>query len=144
MTTFNQRIKQARETAGMALDDVLVAVKTELPTVLQASRSTIGRLETITPETKADPFLVQFLCTLYGVALADVSPVAERALDDYAKVIDLRRDLSADDGNTRPLSSGSGESGWTSRIGLGAYADGVNGSEQEGSAQPSGVLAGCR
>jgi len=92
MDTFNTRIKKAREAAGLALDDVLVAVKTELPSVLQASRSTIGRLETITPETKADPFLVQFLCSLYGVDVAEVSQVAAQALADYAKVIDLRRE----------------------------------------------------
>ena len=121
--TFNQRIKQAREDADLALDDVLVAVRTQLPAVLHVGRSTIGRLEKETPETKADPFLVQFLCTLYGVALDDISPVAKRALEDYAKVIDLRTE--ARDPENQTPDQRFGASGWTSGIGRTAHPDDV-------------------
>jgi len=88
--TFNTRMREARDAARLTLDDVLIAVRTRLPDVFHASRATLGRLERDIPEAKADPYLVQFLCSLYGVDFETVAPVLVQALRDYAEIVDIR------------------------------------------------------
>lgn len=114
MDNFNARIKQARIQAGMSLDDVFYEVRSQLPAVMHVSRATLGRLEKDVPETKADPFLVQFLCTLYGIPVADVSPSTAEALSHYATIIDVR------DGDTSDL--GNSPSTWNERVGSSGLA----------------------
>lgn len=80
-TPFNHRMREAREAADMTLTDVIVEARKDLPEVLWFSQAKLQRLETSTPENKAEPFMIQWLATLYGVRTRDLSKVAADAFD---------------------------------------------------------------
>lgn len=86
-TRYHQALRRARAEAGYTLDDVLVEMRTRLPKPMLASKGTLQRIETAVPEDKADIHLVEFLCTLYGVDVADVSPLIAQALEQFKSAV---------------------------------------------------------
>lgn len=87
--TFEQRIREAREAAGLSQVDVAFESRTRLPDPLRISQTKLQRLESgKIGEDNADPFEVMFLAHLYGVTTSDLSPLA-------AGRMELVRDLVA-------------------------------------------------
>lgn len=82
MTTFEQRLKTAREAAGLSQTDVAFEARVQLPGPMRISQTKLQRLEAgKIGEDKADPFEVCFLAHLYGCATSDLSVVAADSLE---------------------------------------------------------------
>lgn len=79
MTTTGERLRRAREVAGMTQMDVIVRMRGEMPRPFWISQSKLQRLEA---GKDADPFLLSYLASLYGVKLSELSPEAYEALAD--------------------------------------------------------------
>lgn len=93
-TTFGERLRAAREAAGLSQIDTLVAIRSALPESMWISQTKIQRIESgAIPEAKVDTFLALFLADLYGVELADLSGAIA---DDLEKVADLVKRGSAE------------------------------------------------
>lgn len=75
---FNERMAAARYNAGLSLMDVAFELRRLLPKSMWVSPPTLNRLEHNTPEDRADPFLVIVLADVYGVPVADLSPLVAR------------------------------------------------------------------
>lgn len=89
MTTFEQRLKAAREAAGLSQTDVAFEARVQLPGPMRISQTKLQRLESgKIGEDKADPFEVCFLAHLYDVPTSALSHVA-------AGNLELVRDLVA-------------------------------------------------
>lgn len=89
--TFNQRMRQARNNAGMSLSDAMTEVRMRMPRPMWVTDATIGRLEIDRPEAKADPFLLAVLASVYGVNLSDLSKEAAQHLNT---MLDLLKQTS--------------------------------------------------
>lgn len=79
---FWQRMRDARDAVGLSLDEVGYRVRDIAPAHWRSSRATVNRLEQ--PEAKeesADPVLLQILAVIYGVELAELSPIAAEQFD---------------------------------------------------------------
>lgn len=72
-----RKLAAARKAAGKTLDDVLVAVRTQLPEELWASKSTLARWE---KATAVDPTMVAFFADLYQADFGATFPEAKDAL----------------------------------------------------------------
>lgn len=86
--TFNQRMKKARSDAGLSLLDVVMEIRQRMPQPMWVGDSTVFRLETSRPETKADPFLVNVLASIYGVPTSQLSQVAADHLDTLRDLLE--------------------------------------------------------
>lgn len=82
-----KRLERAREQAGLRLDDASVRLRDLVGPVLGVSRETIRRYEAdLVPEEKWDPVVILALADIYGVPIAQLSPVA---LDALARLNEL-------------------------------------------------------
>lgn len=80
--TFEQRIKTAREAAGLSQVDVEFQSRIELPEPLWITQAKLSRLERGSiGEDKADPLDICFLAHLYNVTTSDLSVVAAGRLE---------------------------------------------------------------
>lgn len=87
-TTFEQRIKQAREAAGLSQFDVAFESRSRLPEPMQVSQAKLSRLEAgKIGEDKADPFEVCFLASLYKVQTSDLSALAADRLEQVRDLV---------------------------------------------------------
>lgn len=89
---FNQRMREARAASGLTLNDVYYEIRRQLGDTLKVSPATIQRYEggpQAVKESRANPLIVRFLCSLYGVPFAEVAPNLSAAFD---VVIDLTGD----------------------------------------------------
>lgn len=76
-TSFGERLRVAREAAGMSLDILNVHVNMGLPTPMWRSTETLRRLEDgRIAEEKAEPLFIQRLAEVLGVSFDDLSPKA--------------------------------------------------------------------
>jgi transcriptional regulator with XRE-family HTH domain len=90
MTTFEQRLKAAREAAGFSQFDVAAESRARLPKPMRISQTKLQRLESgKVGEDNADPFEVCFLASLYGVTTSTISEIAAGHME---AVRDLVRD----------------------------------------------------
>jgi transcriptional regulator with XRE-family HTH domain len=82
MTTFEQRLKTARDAAGMSQTDVAFEARTQLPEPMWISQTKLQRLEAgKIGEEGAEPMEVVFLAYLYGVKTSDLSPLAAERME---------------------------------------------------------------
>jgi transcriptional regulator with XRE-family HTH domain len=82
MSTFEQRLKAAREAAGLAQEDVAFEARLRLPEPMWIKQVKVSRLERgVIGEEKADPFEVCFLASLYGVPTSTISEVAAERME---------------------------------------------------------------
>lgn len=87
MSTFEQRLKAAREAAGMSQTDVEFESRLRLPEPMRVTQVKVSRLESgKIGEDKAEPFEVCFLASLYGVPTSQISQLAS---DRMERVRDL-------------------------------------------------------
>ena len=100
-STFNQRMRAAREKAGLSLQGAVVEACMQLPTAraVWVSPATVRRLEIDIPEEKANPVTVAVLARVYGIELKKLSPLIA------AEVADLRIALSRWTATTTPLAA---------------------------------------
>lgn len=88
MSTFEQRLKTAREAAGMSQADVEFASRSQLPKPMWVTQVRVSRLESgKVGEEKADPFEVCFLASLYGVKTSDLSPLAADRMEHVRDLV---------------------------------------------------------
>lgn len=73
---FNVRMKEAREAIKLSREDVTFCTREYLTPAQYFRTSTLRRLETDTPEDKADPGQLWALSQVYGVTLESLSPLA--------------------------------------------------------------------
>ena len=81
MAIFNERVRSARDAAGLSLMDVAFEVRLRLPRAMWVSVPTLQRLESTRDETQVDPLLVCFLAGLYRVRVSELSPLVAGELD---------------------------------------------------------------
>lgn len=85
--TFGERLRKARNDAGMTLADAVFAVRQLLPEPMWISQAALQRLETgKIDEDVADPYEVGVLAAVYDVPMSDLSPVA---LERFKMLADL-------------------------------------------------------
>ena len=78
---FGERMKQAREAAGLSTMNAAFAIRSRLPEPLWISNDPIRRMESgKLDEAKADPLLVAALAAVYRVRVCDLSPVVAASL----------------------------------------------------------------
>lgn len=88
VSTFEERLRAARDGAGMAQVDVAFEARTQLPKPMWISQAKLQRLESgKIGEANADPFDVGFLAHLYGVTTEDLSPLAEERLTSIRALV---------------------------------------------------------
>src|SRR5689334_14907682 len=88
MTTFEQRLKAAREAAGYSQFDAAAEARTRLPKPMRISQTKLQRLESgKIGEDEADPFEVCFLADLYGVKTSDLSEVAAQRMESVRDLV---------------------------------------------------------
>lgn len=107
-TLFSQRMRKAREAAGLTLADATFVLRARLPNHVRPSLETIRRLETgFTSEEKADPVIVAALAKAYGRPISELSPIAAEAVEQLRSVLyEVGGDLpSAQSGWTAATSS---------------------------------------
>lgn len=75
-SAFNDRMRRARKDSGLSIETVVITIHKLMPEPMACKATTIQRLETETPEAKADPFLLAVLATIYGVRVSDLSEIA--------------------------------------------------------------------
>lgn len=94
--TFHQRLREAREAAGLSQIDVVFAVRQALPEAMRISQTKLQRMESgAIPESKVDTFLALFLADLYGVDLADLSDPLAADLEMVADLVKRRSGWSS-------------------------------------------------
>lgn len=73
-TTIGERLRHAREVKGMSYDDVMMDLARRFPTnTLIPSKTTINNLE-MGATKKPSPHVIELLCAVYDVKLADIAP----------------------------------------------------------------------
>ena len=78
---FAERMRAAREGAGLSLNEAAVQIRPWLPKAQWFGLDTIRRMEVgVTPEDKADPVNVAALARVYGTTTPHLSPVAAEGL----------------------------------------------------------------
>lgn len=88
MTTFEQRLKTAREGAGLSQIDVEFQSRLQLPEPLWITQAKLSRLERGSiGEDKADPFEVMFLAHLYGVPTSALSELAAGRMEQVRDLV---------------------------------------------------------
>jgi len=86
--TFEQRLKTAREGAGLSQVDVEFQSRLQLPEPLWITQAKLSRLERgDIGEDKADPLDVCFLAHLYGVATSTLSLTAADRLEQVRDLV---------------------------------------------------------
>lgn len=89
--TFEQRLKEAREAAGLSQVDVAFEARVKLPEPMWISQVKVSRLEGgKIGEDKADPHDIQFLAHLYGVTTSELSELAAERLESFADFLSDR------------------------------------------------------
>jgi hypothetical protein len=83
-------LAQARQNAGMSIDDAVFEIRTALPAPFRTSRSGISRLEHKDPSTydSGDLLVLGVLADAYGLTVAQLSPAAADQLDDLRSLVD--------------------------------------------------------
>ena len=80
-SSFGERMKEAREQAGLSTMNAAYAIRSRLPEPLWISNEPIRRMENgKMAEEKADPILVCALAAVYGVEVRTLSPLIADAL----------------------------------------------------------------
>jgi len=88
-------MQEARQRAGMRLDEASVEARRVLGSEMGPSRETIRRYEAgLISEDRADPLIVTALAEIYGVSVGQLSWVIARQSQAISKLISrhLRRD----------------------------------------------------
>jgi transcriptional regulator with XRE-family HTH domain len=105
--TAGHALKSARFAAGMTLDDVVYESRRLLPRVLWITKSKLSRVENSeVAEDKIEPHMVEFLCSLYGVEVDEISPLIAGELRAYRTAVKraaLTRSRCDSLGAQRPL-----------------------------------------
>jgi transcriptional regulator with XRE-family HTH domain len=82
MSSFEQRLKDAREAAGLSQADVEFESRVQLPAPMRVSQVKVSRMERgAIAEEKADPMELRFLAYIYGTSVADLSELAAERLE---------------------------------------------------------------
>jgi transcriptional regulator with XRE-family HTH domain len=85
-TEFGERMRNAREAAGLSQLDVIVYARTSLPKSMRISPAKLSRIENgHHGEDQIDPHDLEWLCSVYGADLNEVSPVAAASLRKFRK-----------------------------------------------------------
>jgi len=88
MSTFEQRLKTAREAAGLSQTDVEFESRVQLPEPMRITQIKVSRLESgKIGEDKAEPLEVAFLAHLYGVSTRDLSPLADERMEAVRELV---------------------------------------------------------
>lgn len=78
---FGTHIRQHREAADLSLRDLHVELQSRLPRSRWVSYEKLRRYENgMMPETRADPLLVIALADVFGCKVAELSPIADQAV----------------------------------------------------------------
>ena len=85
--TFNERMKQARDEAGLSLMDTVFELRGLLPRSMWISVPTLQRIESEKDETNVDAFLVCVLAGVYGVSVSDLSEEVADHLDSLRALL---------------------------------------------------------
>jgi hypothetical protein len=86
--TAGQALRIARMNASMTLDDVVFESRKLLPRVLWVTKSKLSRVENDeVPEDKVEPHMVEFLCSLYGIEVDEISPLIAGELRAYRTAV---------------------------------------------------------
>ncbi len=94
-TEFARRMQEARQRAGMRLDEASVEARRVIGGEYGPSRETIRRYEAgLISEDRADPLIVIALAEVYGVSVGQLSWVIARQSQTISKVLSrhLRRE----------------------------------------------------
>lgn len=85
-TTLGQRLLAARSNAGMTTDDVIDALKAELPKHMVMSRTKLNQLER-DHTARPDPFDIALLAAVYGVEVKALSESISEDLDRVRRFV---------------------------------------------------------
>ena len=92
LSLFARRMREARENAGLRLDEASVDARRILGAEWGPSRETIRRYESgMISEDRADPLVVTALAEIYGVSVAYLSPTVFEQTAEIEKLLRRQR-----------------------------------------------------
>lgn len=78
-TTFGERLKQARQTCGISLEEAAYQLRDRAPKQWRVSFGALAQWERgAVPEDRVDPWTLAVLADIYDVDLEELSPIAAR------------------------------------------------------------------
>ena len=86
--TFEDRIREAREAAGLSQTDVAFESRFRAPAPFRISQTKLHRLESgKIGEDAADPYDIQFLAWLYNTTASELSQVAADRIETWENML---------------------------------------------------------